>query len=394
MKRIEDMSYIDTVRFLSELEEYTVCEKIDGSQLLVGKDNNGFYTSRETKSGLRVYNSLDYPVNSTTCYMIAAHEVLETIIAGHLKAGDQLEVEVIYGPQPNVISYLPDTSTIVLLRTITGDVDCVNLADLMSNYTYTSVSPHVFSTTGLDLHESTKTMFWNVQSLIFAPIDMQLISRLRSIPDHGKLRKVELLHQLKQVIIDNLVTGKSSLFGVDAIFGGIIEGVVLRDRHGKLLKVIDDEVFTKLKNKCWKWRDGITKKQYRPHSNASINSRLLERLGETLGNPELGTTQAKKCLALLGDSCDEILSVLIGIHTFDSLKEAWLRILDIALDGIVLELTAYTLAQPYKDAIHERTVLAFAEYNKHIHDMHDKVNFAACTGDIILVLVGKYLKEL
>jgi len=112
--------FLDTVK---ELYKYRATEKLDGANLIFGKNLKGeFYTSREGKNGQRYYSYLQYPDNVACNGFRSSHVALYNIIDyldDILHDGQAIETEILYGKQPNAIVY--GHNYIVFLRQITGD---------------------------------------------------------------------------------------------------------------------------------------------------------------------------------------------------------------------------------------------------------------------------------
>ena len=57
MAHIEELPAHAFIRYVREIEHVSISEKLDGANLQVGIDNNGFYTSRGAKGGDKQYTS-------------------------------------------------------------------------------------------------------------------------------------------------------------------------------------------------------------------------------------------------------------------------------------------------------------------------------------------------
>src|ERR1700679_3502530 len=101
---IEELPTTEFIKVVKNLHEYEVTEKVDGAEILFGIDEIGFYTSREAKGGIRIYNESDYGMGFPTTYMRSAHKLLEQSLselrAAGMRPGDQVEAEVLYGELP------------------------------------------------------------------------------------------------------------------------------------------------------------------------------------------------------------------------------------------------------------------------------------------------------
>ena len=107
---IEDLSPKDFISTVRGLDSKIIDEKLDGNNLWIGLDEQGVFTSREGKSSkaARFYSVKDYPVIANYNGFRAAHlavMAVEDVIRKHLKFGDIIEVEVLFGRQTNTVTY-------------------------------------------------------------------------------------------------------------------------------------------------------------------------------------------------------------------------------------------------------------------------------------------------
>src|SRR5574343_628072 len=104
---IDDLPMDKFVELLGRLKSMSFTEKLDGSNLWLGLDDSGkMYTSREGKrtNAERVYSPDDWNLNSANNQFKAAHSALvkvEDKIKKVMKPGNQVELEVLFGAQPN-----------------------------------------------------------------------------------------------------------------------------------------------------------------------------------------------------------------------------------------------------------------------------------------------------
>lgn len=123
---LEDLSSSDFVAALKNLKNCIITEKTDGTSLLFGFDNDGrFFTSRSGKtSDLIVYEAKEYGISGAATVFKAAHEALEQhqeILKEIVKPGEAIDIEILFGRQPNTIVYgLEDFNYIVFLRAVPG----------------------------------------------------------------------------------------------------------------------------------------------------------------------------------------------------------------------------------------------------------------------------------
>lgn len=127
---IEDLKVEDFIKRIENLSKLIVSEKLDGANLWTGFDVNGvFYTSRagKKKTAKPFYKIDDYPNISAYSGFKAAHLALEKVkskLAKHIKPGQCVEVEILFGRQPNAVTYgINGKSYIAFIRPVEGDGD-------------------------------------------------------------------------------------------------------------------------------------------------------------------------------------------------------------------------------------------------------------------------------
>lgn len=104
---VEDLDIESFLRVIEKLHEFQAVQKLDGANLRVGLDEDGeLFTSREQKGGRRFYRESDFPKNSAYDGFKAAHAVVEKAEGYFLEVlvpGESINLEIIYGPQPNTV---------------------------------------------------------------------------------------------------------------------------------------------------------------------------------------------------------------------------------------------------------------------------------------------------
>jgi len=127
IKHIEDLTPTAFVQTLRNINEYTISEKLDGAQFAFGVDLNGeVYTSREGKLGERFYDVSDFPDTASMNGFKSAHAAIvraQDIIKRVLDKGEAIEIEVLFGRQPNAIVY--GDNRMVMLRHLLGDAKTI-----------------------------------------------------------------------------------------------------------------------------------------------------------------------------------------------------------------------------------------------------------------------------
>ncbi|HEY6435496.1 MAG TPA: hypothetical protein VIY47_02825, partial [Ignavibacteriaceae bacterium] len=375
------MEFISTIH---SLHEFGITEKLDGAQILFGLDQNGFYTSRETKGGNRIYNEQDYGYRFPTTYMRSAHKLLEEVLpalrSAGLKLGDQVEAEVLYGELPNVVPYSADTNYLIFLRTTEGVVNIDRLKQKLDGLSLpiTLLAPYTSDGRFIELKEETNTWEFSRAPEISADITaikaklapkverLALYLRensgvngfanltiltlaLNKCPEwcetsNWKLMKgivkekreeinslIQELYipNIKNVLLNHLVNHRKSAFGPLYEDGGWIEGVVLKHEvSGRMLKIVDKEIFGRIREDAWKDRNLLTEAARSIDGEHSFLAEMYISLARSIGHPELGTMQAKNYLRKIGTITEDRISNLSTNINFEGVRSYWLRILE------------------------------------------------------------------
>lgn len=194
LTNIEDLdvtAFIDAVRRIGEMQ---ASEMLDGANFYFGLDESGtFYTTRSRKrgSGDKYYSSTDYPYFAVNNGFRAAHEALqakERDIKIAFLPGDLAEVHILYGRQPNAVSYgLDGKNFIALIGGIepTNDFKIDQLISMLENSEVVVKSIIVDTPDGISLERKTVTQ-------VFRFVGSQKI-------DSGSLKSIKLEKELKKL---------------------------------------------------------------------------------------------------------------------------------------------------------------------------------------------------
>jgi len=476
ISHIEDLAVDQFIDALKNFEHYEISEKVDGSNLQFGYDENGFYTSRETKNGTERMRSVDeYPIQFNTTFQRSAHAALEKVFpiikkAGAIKKGDSVDVEVLFGKLPNVVPYDSSVNRIIFLRPANGTPNIEEMKKVLHNKTVsvtidapftldgktinTQPETHVWafaktpttdakSITNTDLWATVKNKLDELENFLLRPsgiynfsnaeiLSIPLNKRPESVAQqdwksvkeiikkkrqeiNNKIYTVDkeaghvsgLKHEIKELLLDQLVRKIKSSFGPEITDGGWIEGVVFRNKeNNSMFKVVDKDMFTAVKNFAWKVRDDLTSKPKSLKAVNSFNGKLLVGLATSLGHPELGTMQAKRHLRKLGKTPQEIIDTISKNVKFESVKQYWIKFIekkqeefDDLLETYKNEYKDYRVTIKdreftYDDEIHKRTLQSFAVMKKTLDEMERKARLAKSTADLVMILVGRQLSEL
>ena len=444
---IEDLSVKEFLNTLKNISEYEITEKVDGSQILFGIDGNGFYTSRETKGGTRIYAAEDYGVSFQTTYMRSAHALLEHALpqlkSAGLRRGDQVEAEVLYGELPNVVPYSGDTNYLIFLRTTEGTVNIGRLKQKLDeqSLSISLVSPFTDDGMSINLREETNTWVFSRAPLLEnklspnllspyiskiekilnkkdpvtqQPIGVLLETPLNRIPlwlngewkeikeyikrerEYSYIPMLEThIKHIKEILLNHLVRNIKSGFGPLVEDGGWIEGVVLRHKTtGKMVKLVDKEVFGTIREAAWKKRNSITEKAKGVNSCSSFMGRVLLDMATALGHPELGTMQAKNYLRKAGTITEDRIDALSVDTDFESVKSYWVSLLNIRESDLSRELDKYARDVNEPRVIRQRTLETFALTFERIRNLRDNTLKAASIDGLFIALVGKQLGDI
>ena len=106
VKHLEDLPAKDILKFISDPLSFSCTEKLDGSFIIIGRDNKGIYTRRQNKE--KYYQVSDYDDSFASNYQklalasaLAQSEFIESLIG----INEEVGAEVLIGMQPNVVVY-------------------------------------------------------------------------------------------------------------------------------------------------------------------------------------------------------------------------------------------------------------------------------------------------
>ncbi len=448
ISHIEDMPVGEIIEILTNLSNFSITEKVDGAQILFGIDKLGFYTSRETKGGERIYNEADYGITFASTYMRSSHKLLEQMLpalkGAGLRPGDQVEAEVLYGQVPNVVPYSADTNYLIFLRTTEGAVNIDRLKQKLDGQvvSVSLVSPFTDDGRNITLREHTNQWKFARVPIIEQNYDSRLVNRriaelsrylsttdaftlqplqvvletpLNKIPswvadgtwkhvkEYLKERREDIrtdldkehILPLKDVLLNNFVRKTASAFGPSLREGGWIEGVVLRhNTTGKMVKLVDKDVFGTLREAAWEKRNMLVERAKSTSGASSFMGRLYLDLATSIGHPELGTMQAKNYLRKAGTITEERLNTLSNGVDFKTVQRYWNSLLEIRHADLEVDLDKYAKEAFETTAIKERTLQTFATSFEKISSLQEATIQAKEVEDLVVALVGKQLGEL
>jgi hypothetical protein len=447
---IEDLPVSEFARVLGSLGQYEITEKVDGAQILFGMDGTGFYTSRETKGGARVYNESDYGVSFSTSYMRSAHRLLEScqdeLRDAGMRSGDQVEAEVLYGQLPNVVPYSADRNYLIFLRTTEGQVNINKLKKQLDSKVVSVSLPCPITEDGRTIRIVEKDSVWEFARSPIIRIavtntneklnklirylgtrdghteqtfDTILETPLNKIPEwcdrsswqytkeYLRERKAEIqLHvdsqfimPIKERMLSQLVRATASKFGPALEEGGWIEGVVLRHKTtGRMVKIVDKDKFGTVREAAWAYRNELAESAKSPDGRLSFMAKLRVDMATSIGHPELGTIQAKAYLRKIDTITEDRASAVSRTFDFQAVRPYWANLLETQIDLLEGRLTSYIASAPRhtvsEKAFYSRNLETFAGTFKKLSEDVDLVKKSTNSKDLLLILVGKQLSEL
>lgn len=367
---VEDLDVEAFIRLIEKLHELEAVQKLDGANLRSGLDDDGkLFTSREQKGGKRFYSQKDFPQTSAYDGFRAAHAVLEQLeadIKSVLVPGEMMNLEIIYGSQPNTVFYGKDGyNYIAILEMIQGDDPTVQpnqkkiseLVKLFHDKVITVKTIASDTHDGLALTRAPRLTDWkitrsdHVDRDVLKSVNLEdeisslqaylqfnnkeahkqgkeltnfevLKDKSRNLSDERKKIQDKIMNDYKLPIKRKLLglasSQRPSLRGEhkeDGAYDGI-EGIIFTDREtGEKFKVVDREVFTKINQFNYQVRKGVAGRITSTDENLPIEQRggvvgeAKVRSIRLFGIPSLELpTQAKKVIEKFkGESREETL---------------------------------------------------------------------------------------
>jgi len=451
ISHIEDLSVSKFMHVVSHLSTLSVTEKLDGSNLIVGIDSNGqLYTSRETKGNAQKHYTVDsyhnIPANNG---FMAAHLALltqESKLKTILNAGDVVEVEILFGRQPNAIVY--GSNYIVFLRML-GDnpnkTKMMQLSDMMENITTNVTSNVIESPKGVNLVSTTTTTTWKfaplpnlspnmlILSTSIKELMYQLIAWDVKYPEHTfntkKMYKNEVqtkfLLPIKELLLNQIVRPlQPKLRDVEVIPSEDIgiEGIVILDPiTNEQTKIVDKTVFSVINQFNYAIRNrikgrGVNTERYADivkrfvapveSTNATLYNNMLENIAVVIKVPQIGkymsiTKHIKKFKNVreFTDSWnnDEFSIIQAGIVNsistgMDKLHTGLVQFRN-NWETYVLELNDGREIR-YTNETYKRTLVVFAETIHELKTMLSNVEQSITVGDIACAVFSKQIKNI
>ncbi len=355
---LEDLTPESFLEVIQNLEKFIATEKLDGFNFRFGLDSDGkLYTSRESKGAKdRIYDADDYGTSAAQLKFAAAHRAIqdqEKVIQQELKPGEAVEIEVLFGEQPNAIKYgIDNKNYISLLRMVPGDLEEVNqgrledISKMLSGKTSKIRTPILDSEDGKNLKLISVDMTWEfvpaqkIDSAELKSVDVSaeveemkkyldsqntllnmsnrevLGLNLTSVPKEKREEakaerekvKLELLDNfklpIKQKFLSQIISKidpklQKSTVDPKEKFG--VEGIVLLDPETQdQVKLVDKDAYTTINSFNFAARKRISGSVKRADVDAEdelsggIEGKAMIRIAELFGNPSLALTMQVK----------------------------------------------------------------------------------------------------
>lgn len=417
MKHLEDLDIDDFLTLMDNFDRCLFSEKIDGVNLQAGKNKQGFFTERKLKGGKKYWSPYDYPAEESYDAFSSAHFLFRYCMRQYdsfydFKDGDLIDLEIIYGSQPNVIQYDSGINRVIFLRQLEGtrtyDEKIINFRDKVieipplrlfydkpTKWKFELVPPIPYNDM-LNIRYSDKVnqildelkeyLDRKFEGMTYREIaNLNLSHKLPIDKEKAKVKREEIRNKLydykmraKNEFLPYLKTIVSNFSKQEAG----IEGIVISYKD-IITKIIDKNHFTEINKFIWKVREQIRDEYMIP---------LDISLAAKMGHPLLGyQAQRKRYIQKLeketGLTGPEIF-YKTGYIPFNELYKEVLEVYDKLKEfqerykseykTYVLELDkTYT----YNEAVHGKTLIYFSDSFKKLNNYidfiedKDKVNF-------------------
>lgn len=454
IEHIEDLSIDEFVDTITNLTRYAVTEKLDGAALTFGIDQQGkLFTNRQQKGNdTPVYDPQQWGDSPAYVGFKSAHQALQKVenqLATAVPVGVLIEVEVLYGRQPNAIIY--GTSSIAFLRaiseqspTIIKNLQALKLAPVQVE------TVEITTENGIDLIKKPSTITWRfvtpqqIDAQKLKQIDFaEELEQLKSYVDQqvetsqgpmsiaditrstSKTRemvalrkqvaeklltdfKLPIKEKLLKQFVRTLVPSLRDVSDVDAEHDPGVEGVVMFDpKTNRQVKIVDKDVFSAFNQFNFAIRNQIKTTVPRPVEGilkitetrtGSIYGDLLEDLSNVLQEPKLKTPRTIRTF-LASHSGEWAVDIKqIRPQLLQSLKTAEQALIQ-AKDTFVqridkIELDSATGRKfKYSPEIVRRTLSLFADIITDIRSNEKAIQSATTTQQAVEILYKSYLGD-
>jgi hypothetical protein len=238
--------------FINNLDDFTVEEKLDGSNFRFKLDYEFPWACRKTSS--KVYHTPeDWGTDMWVTGFRAAHKVMTDNMdhfknfarAGELYPfGSTLNSELLFVDSPNTLVYGKYTSSLVIYEPQNESEFCM--------FASVQLSDVPFTVDGCEIKYSTKSYEFAIMN---NPASKDVISSLKTIDPFFEPLTAEFVNDY---ILENFVRDYPSDFTNDGLYTPI-EGLVFKHKDGWMFKVVDREWFTAKNKENYIFRNGLFK---------------------------------------------------------------------------------------------------------------------------------------
>lgn len=224
--------------FLNYPEQFTCQEKVDGSNLFIGRTNGQLWVSRKSAKD-PIYMPEEWGNPFWVQNFKQAHEALQQLeysLVASLGEEFELEAEILSKEYQNTVDYQNSMNRIVIFK---PEVDVWFKAHISAIVPY--------------------TICGNILSARYEPLEW-LVTGLPSIPQSEwvdvvrECSKTDPNMSTYERLIEKLVQPRHSVFSDCTTSHVKIEGLVFRHTDGWMLKLVDREWFTKLNTDNYRFR--------------------------------------------------------------------------------------------------------------------------------------------
>lgn len=465
IKHIENLPLEELILVITNFSDYTFTEKVDGVNLILGRNKNGYlYTSRAGKGGKPVTHTKEYPTVPANSAIANAHTALtnhpQILNCNALKPGMEVECEVLFGPQPNGIVY--GSNRIVFLRGL-GETP-QSVVDALVNIKHSAWDVwNLTSSDGKTIKEQSFRTFWyydgvpTIDSNIMEPTDelwdllaaaekwldktdindrmsnrdwlrlnlstipmseRETYKQFRELARHNEKHIAKKIKKLLVVPLST-ITPKFRDREVSSMEDLGIEGVVLRHTEtGQQYKIVDRERFTALNAfNHYIRNEGIRRGSWGripkqchtrlPEYHTSVYDQYLQAMCIPQLDDWMSVKRgvAKYAGETLDDTINNLVKTILQTCVIEyrhsvcfSIMKA-LDLLDERLNEYIRNGSGYFIYTDdhrvgYTRAVHNRTMLMFAESHIDLTNTLNKVRVATTFEEIIGIVFAKQLAAL
>lgn len=441
IQHLDDLPATEFVNVISNLTNYTGSIKQDGANLWFGMDGDQLYVSREgkSKSAKPMYSPGDFEdiaANDQFKAALIALQTVKTKISTVIQDGENIEIEVIFGSQPNVVKYHEDDShaTIMFLRSIgTQSKDTIiKLSNVLRGHTVDVELPVKDSADGISITDESRTINFKFESVEhFTLPDVRknegVTSKLQELQNfmsqqsevaeksNAELEVTKTTDENKRAKIDctikmNELKGgvKQAVMATFSDDGSLNkEGYVISSKtDDKIFKLVNKHHFTKINEFFQKGRKtaiGVimtTEPSADPQKRGGVVGNTKIKISSILGRPDFARAQTvKKSLSELGTQ--DFLKQF-NITDIQGTKIKIIKAIDDGMRLLNVELSRFKTTKggsinvggenvSYPNSVVSRTKLAFAEAFADLKNLKDLIVKSTTVEQLISAVYGRFI---